>query len=123
MKVVAILVDSTPTLLVLPGSRRVSIERVREALGGEQVRLLNEGEMGWYFPDCEVGAIPPLRHWPNVEIVVDSTLCTEDEILFRGGNHKDAVRMPFKEWRALVKPRVESFSLPADWTGQDEVAA
>lgn len=114
-KVVAIEADGKPVLLVLPASRRVAISRAREALGAKAARLLGEAEMSLLFPDCEVGAIPPMRHWAGVEIVMDGTLQTEKSIVFSAGSHRDSIKVPFSEWFDLVGPRVESFSVPGDW--------
>ena len=33
------------------------------------VRLASEEEVGRYFTDCELGAIPALRHWRGVDAV------------------------------------------------------
>src|SRR5437667_12026780 len=66
-KVVIVIADGRPVELILPASRHVVLERVREVLGAESVRLATEAEMQQYFTDCEVGAIPALRHWQNVD--------------------------------------------------------
>ena len=113
-KVVAIQLDGRPLLVVLPASRMISLGRIKEISEARDVRLITESEMSLLFPDCEVGAIPPFRHWNGVEIWSDRTLGTEKEILFRGGTHADAVLMPFQEWVSLVKPRVEDVSLIGD---------
>src|SRR5229473_2846460 len=65
-KVVVVLADGSPVELVLPASRRVLLDRVRELVGAEEVRLATEAELDEYFTDCERGAIPALRHWRNM---------------------------------------------------------
>src|SRR5262245_60268433 len=57
-KVVCVLADGRPVELVLPASRRVLLDQVRQLLGASEVRLASEDELGRHFPDCEVGAIP-----------------------------------------------------------------
>src|SRR5436853_1861994 len=54
-KVVGVMVDGRPVELVLPASRRVQLDRVRQLLGGGEVRLASEEELQRHFPDCEVG--------------------------------------------------------------------
>src|SRR5437763_7056252 len=70
-KVVCVMADDRPMELVLPASRRVLLDWVRELLGARQVRLASEAEMQQCFGDCELGATPALRHWRGVEVIVD----------------------------------------------------
>jgi Ala-tRNA(Pro) deacylase len=109
-KVVIAMVDGQPVELILPASRHVSLERVRDILSARDVRLASEKELEQYFSDCEIGAIPALRHWPNVEVLMDASMQVRGDILFQAGTHCDAVRMDFQDWYDLVRPRVERFS-------------
>src|SRR5262252_8360791 len=65
-KVVVVLADGRPVELVLPASRHVNLDLVRSVLNAHEVRLATEEEMEKYFTDCELGAIPALRHWDDV---------------------------------------------------------
>jgi len=113
-KVVIVMADGRPVELVLPASRRVLLDRVKDILGAKEVRLGTEEEMAQRFSDCERGAIPPLRHWDGVEVIMDATLQTAGIILFQAGTHCDAVRLQFDDWFRLVNPRVEWFSVLAN---------
>jgi Ala-tRNA(Pro) deacylase len=112
-KVVGVLVEGRPVELVLPASRRVMLDRVRQLLGAREVRLASETELEHHFPDCEVGAIPALRHWGNVDVIMDGHLSNAGDIVILAGTHRDAIRMQFDDWFAMVNPRVEMFSEPA----------
>lgn len=48
---------------VIPSDRMFDLDKAREALGGEQIRLAEEREFAPLFPDCEPGA-EPLRSAP-----------------------------------------------------------
>jgi Ala-tRNA(Pro) deacylase len=109
-KVVIAMADGRSVELILPASRHVVLERVRQILGAAEVRLASEQELEQYFSDCEVGAIPALRHWPNVEVLMDASMQVRGDIVFQAGTHCDAVRLDFQDWFDLVKPRVERFS-------------
>jgi Ala-tRNA(Pro) deacylase len=112
-KVVVVIADGQPIELVVPASRRVSLERLREILGTRDVRLAREDEIEAQFPDCELGAMPAWRHWAGVEVLMDQMLETEGEIVLQAGTHRDAVRMKFSDWFSAVQPRVERFTEPA----------
>ena len=109
-KVVCVMVDGWPYELILPASRRVRLDAVRQLLAAREVRLATEEELDRYFTDCETGAIPALRHWKGVEVIADGHLCHDGDILILGGTHRDAVRVKFDDWFNMVNPRVELFS-------------
>ncbi len=111
-KVVGVLADGQPVELILPASRRVLLDRVRQLLRNKEVRLATEEELKRFFPDCEVGAIPALRHWPGAEVIMDGNLVGNGDIIVLGGTHRDAIRMKFDDWFEMVNPRVEEFSEP-----------
>src|SRR5437764_15303188 len=62
-KVVCVMADGRPVELVLPASRRVCLDWVKNLLGADELRLATEEELARHFTDCELGAIPALRHW------------------------------------------------------------
>lgn len=111
-KVVVIMADGRPVALVLSACRKVVLDRIRRILGVEKVRLASEAEIATHFPDCELGAIPPLRHWPDVELILDASLWVEGDILFQAGTHRDVIQMRFDDWILMVQPRVEFFTEP-----------
>jgi Ala-tRNA(Pro) deacylase len=113
-KVVVVMADGWPVELILPASRHVNLDRVRTVLHTHEVRLATEAEMERSFTDCEVGAIPALRHWKGVEVLMDRALTVEGKILFQAGTHVDAVRLNFLDWYEMVKPQVATFSEPAE---------
>lgn len=111
-KVVVVMAGGKPVELILPASRRVALDRMREILGTRDVRLAGEAEIEAQFGDCELGAMPAWRHWPGVEVIMDAALRVPGDIIFRAGTHRDAIQMRFIDWFAIVQPRVESFSAP-----------
>lgn len=111
-KVVIVMADGRPVELIVPASRRVMLERVREVLRADAVRLATEDEMQDRFPDCEIGAIPPLRQRDDIEVLMDATLWVDGDLAFQAGTHRDLIAMRFADWIALVKPRVEFFTEP-----------
>jgi Ala-tRNA(Pro) deacylase len=113
-KVVVAMVDGQPVELVLPASRHVDLSRVRAILAANDVRLATEEEMEKFFTDCELGAIPPLRHWEKVNVLMDRLLNVEGDILFQAGTHADAIRLNFRDWYELVNPQVATFSEPGE---------
>ena len=102
-KVVVVIADGRPVELIVPASRRVELDRVRKLLCASAIRLASEAEMERIFTDCETGAIPPLRHWKDVTVLMDTSMSNAQDLVFQAGTHEDAVRLKFQDWFALVK--------------------
>jgi Ala-tRNA(Pro) deacylase len=113
-KVVVAMIDGRPTELILPASRRVNLEKVRAVLHAREARLASEGEMEKCFPDCQVGAIPALRHGRDAGVLMDRSLDGQGDILFQAGTHQDAIRLDFRDWYEMVQPQKATFAEPAD---------
>lgn len=113
-KVVVVMADNHPVELILPASRHVKLDRVRTILQAHEVRLATEDEMEKFFAGCEVGAIPALRQWENVAVLMDRSLKVEGDVLFQAGTHADAIRLNFRDWYEMVNPQVATFHEPGE---------
>jgi len=60
-KVVMAVADGKPVMLALPASHRVDRTKAAAVLGVREVRLAEGQEFAATFPNCEVGAMPPVR--------------------------------------------------------------
>jgi Ala-tRNA(Pro) deacylase len=108
-KVVVVLADGKPAILVMPEYARIEPELARLALSASELRLASEDEIAQLLPGSEVGATPPLRHWPGVEIWMDSSLAHDGEIVFAAGTHQDAIHMAFADWVRAAQPKTGEF--------------
>lgn len=113
-KVLVAMADGRPVELILPASRHLDLKKLQPVLNARDIRLASEEEMAKMFSDCEVGAIPPLRHWQDVPVLMDRSLKVEGDILFQAGTHADAIRLDFKDWYEMVQPQVATLSEPAE---------
>ena len=109
-KTVVVFGDGGFHMLVVPANKLVDFQEVRLALGLSHVRLATEGELSKLFPDCEVGAMPPIGTIYEIPVYLDSTLAAEPEIVFNAGTHREAIHMRTSDYRSLAKPTVVSLS-------------
>jgi Ala-tRNA(Pro) deacylase len=107
-KTVACVVDDSPVLAVVPASSFVNLDRLREIAGGREVRLARESEFEGLYPDCEIGAMPPLGPLYGQPVFVDRELADAGEIVFEGGSHRDAVRVKYDDFARVVRPTVDN---------------
>lgn len=84
--------ENGPLLAVLPAARRLELARVREQFG-RRLRFTPEEETEQFFPDCALGAMPPLGVAFGLPAVVDRSLESAAEIFFEAGDHETLVRM------------------------------
>ena len=109
VKVVIVKVKQCFVTLVLPAMAKVDLYRLRKMFGTHRVRLATEEEITQLFPDCEVGAMPPLGTLYGLPVYVDQSLASDEEIVFEGGTHSEAIRMRYWDFAALVFPTVAEF--------------
>lgn len=105
-KTVACVADNRPVLAVVPATSFVDLNRLREVAGAREVHLASEREFEGLYPDCEVGAMPPLGPLYGQPVFVDQMLTRADEIVFEGGSHRDAVKVKYDDFVRVVHPIV-----------------
>jgi Ala-tRNA(Pro) deacylase len=96
-------------LVVLPASYHVVPGKLAHVIG-RPTRLATESEFSSLFPDCELGAMPPLGELYGLPVYVDESLAADKEIIFNAGTHRDAIRMNFDDFVSLARPTVCSFA-------------
>jgi Ala-tRNA(Pro) deacylase len=109
-KTVVIAVGEKTALAVLPASYHVNLKKLGELIG-KPARLATEQEFIGLFPDCELGAMPPLGQLYDLPVYVDQTLEADAEIVFNAGTHRDAIRMKYTDFKRLTNPTVADFAL------------
>jgi Ala-tRNA(Pro) deacylase len=110
-KVVVCIADGEPIQVVVPADLHVDLERLAEVVVASEVRLAREDELVWLFPDCEPGAMPPFGPLFRQRVYVDRLLAEDEEIVFNGGTHVDAVIMRYEDFAGLTEPTVGRFAI------------
>ncbi|MEM4409866.1 MAG: YbaK/EbsC family protein [Candidatus Caldarchaeum sp.] len=111
-KTVIVKADEGFVMAVLPASRKVNLELLRNAIGAKSIKLADEKEFAALFPDCDVGGMPPFGNLYNIPVYVASDLTEDKEIVFNAGTHTDVIRMSYSDFERLVKPKVANFDEP-----------
>lgn len=109
-KPVIIKADDKYMMCVLSACYKVDLGKLKKQLGAKKVDLVEENEMGKLFPDCELGAEPPLGNLYDMPVVMDKALEKDDHIMFQAGSHEKAIRMSMDDYRKLVAPKIHAFS-------------
>jgi Ala-tRNA(Pro) deacylase len=91
-------------MCVLPATRHVDLARVAEVLDESEVELATEPEMAGLFPECEVGAEPPIGAIFGLRTIVDPSLMRDDELIMQAGSHTESVKMRRADWERVCRP-------------------
>ena len=109
-KTVMVKLDGELAMAVLPASFRVDLELLKAVSGAVKVELATENEFKGMFPDCEPGAMPPFGNLYGMDVYVGKTLAEDEEIAFNAGSHTELIKLAYKDFERLVKPRVVAIS-------------
>lgn len=105
-KTVMVTLDGRLAMAVLPASRKVGFDMLREVAGAGDVQLASEQAFRDMFPGCEVGAMPPFGNLYEMDVYVSKSLTQDEEIAFNAGSHTELIRMAYKDFEQLVNPKV-----------------
>ena len=95
--------DGGTLLVVVPSDYHVELDTLNGLLG-RQLAFVAEAELAGIFPDCELGAVPPIGAAYSVDTVWDpqSSLGAQDYIYFEAGDHATLVRVSAAHFRELM---------------------
>jgi len=99
-------VDGRMVMVVLPASHRVVLEFLATATNAKDVRLASERQFRDRFSDCDIGAMPPFGNLYGMDVFVSESLTEDEEIVFNAGSHTELIRMPYRDFERLVRPKV-----------------
>jgi Ala-tRNA(Pro) deacylase len=112
-KSVIVEIDGEMAMAVLPGSEKVDVDLLRDAVGAEQVTLAKESAFKDRFPECDPGAMPPFGNLYEMSVYVADSLTEDDQIAFNAGSHTELVKMSYRDFERLVQPRIMHFGVNA----------
>ena len=109
-KVVMVRSGEQHFMVVVPANRRVDLEKV-EQITGHAVSLDTEPEFKSFFPDCQVGTMPPFGNLYDLPTFVDSSLTHEDYIVFEAGTHTEAIKLSYADYEQIVNPQIADLTV------------
>jgi len=95
--------DAGVLLVVVPSDHHVELDTLNERLG-RQLGFATEPELADIFPDCELGAVPPIGAPYSIKTVWDpeGSLGAQDYVYFEAGDHATLVRVGAAHFRELM---------------------
>ncbi len=116
-KSVVMRIDGKHAIIVLAASEMVDLSKAREVFGTHDVHLVEEETLQDLFPDCELGAEPPLGNLYGLPVYVSPMLSRDQHITFNAGTHTEAMRMSYEDFNRLTEPKVVDVASSATQPG------
>ena len=97
-------------LAVVPSTHRIELSTLQDLMD-RRLGLASEEEVSSLFPDCDIGAVPPIGPAYDVPVILDESLEDAGDVYFEGGDHKTLVHVSGANFRSLMKDaKVARFS-------------
>ena len=109
-KVVMLKSGDQHLMVVLPADHQIDLEKVEKTIG-KPVSLGKENEFKSLFPDSAIGAMPPFGNLYGLPTFIDKHLAEQDYLVFEAGTHTDAIKMSYRDYEKIVKPKVEDLAI------------
>jgi Ala-tRNA(Pro) deacylase len=92
-------------LVVIPSDYHVDLDSLHRLLK-QEIMMATEAELAQCFPDCEVGAVPPLGIAYGIKTLwdPDSALGKQDKVYFEAGDHEHLVQLSGRSFHELMAP-------------------
>ena len=116
-KVLVLRSDRQFVMAVLPATRDLELQRLRDLVGDPRLVLADETEFASLFPGCETGAMPPFGDLFGMPLWVDDSLGREEETVFNAGNHRETVHISYRDFVRLAHPEFGDFGRRRDALG------
>ena len=109
IKPVVVRADRQWVMCALPASHRVDLAELREQLRCDEISLADEQMLGQLFPDCKLGAEPPIGKLFGMPTLMDESLICDNVVTFQAGTHTHCVTMPLMDFRRIAGAEIAHF--------------
>ncbi|MBK5264586.1 MAG: YbaK/EbsC family protein [Alphaproteobacteria bacterium] len=102
--------DEGYLLAVLPANHKIMLADLTAEFG-HRPQLVPEEALDRIFPDCAMGAVPPMGPGYDVPMIVDDSLDQQTDIYLEAGDHESLIHLTHDEFARLTsKARHAQFS-------------
>jgi Ala-tRNA(Pro) deacylase len=112
VKAVVVRLDGRYALAAVPAHRLVDVKALARVAGAARCQLATEAEFRDLFPECEVGAMPPVGRLYGLPTYVDEEVTRDESVVANAGTHAEALRVRYEDLARVVRPTVGRFAVP-----------
>lgn len=93
-------------MVVVPGDKRFDNQKLKSLLGAKDIRFATEAEVADITNGVLPGGVPPFGNLFNLEVYADSSLLTNQKIIFNAGDKRFSVGMSSQDYQKIVNPKI-----------------
>jgi Cys-tRNA(Pro) deacylase len=104
-KSLVFLADKKPILVIIPGTHRVDLRKLKNALNIQKVHIVpfsQVKEYSGYLP----GATPPIRHKQIMDVVIDITVMHHETVYGGGGSRNKLIELRTQDIQQVNSAKV-----------------
>jgi Ala-tRNA(Pro) deacylase len=101
--------DTDYVMCVLPGDRKIDFKKLKSVLSARDVTLADPSAVEKTV-GVKIGAVSPFGNLSGLTVLLDESICDNEEIVFNVGDHCKSVKMKLSDYLRLVNPQRLSFS-------------
>lgn len=105
-KTIIVNLDGKMVMAVLPAPEKVDTDLLVAGSNAKKAVLASEDEFQGRFPECEIGAMPPVGKLFDMDVYLEEEMTWNDRITFNAGSHTELVQMSIKDYISLVQPKI-----------------
>jgi len=90
-------------MAVVPADHEVNIGTLARMLDRHELHLADERRIADIFPDCDLGAMPPVGMPWGIDMVVDDSLEASDVVYLEAGDHETLLQMSHEDFHMLMR--------------------
>lgn len=105
-KSVLLKLDGSFTLAVLPSTAKIDLKKIKEITGSHIAVLADEEDLESAFPDCSVGAIPPMGNLYHIPVITDTVITRHADMFFEPGSHREIMKIHMSDFIRLTHPKI-----------------
>ena len=101
----AVILEDTqgPLMAVIPADYHVDLSSLQRGLQ-RNLEFADESELATMFPDCELGAVPPLGPAYDIPTIWDTALGAQDTVYLEAGDHETLLQLTGRAFHELMVP-------------------
>lgn len=109
-KALILMTDNGFIQVVVPGNKKFKNSKLRKIAGTKDIRFATPEELKQVTDGIVPGAIPPFGNLFNIPVYTDTSLLSNERIVFNCGERTASIAMNSNDYRMIVQPIVADIS-------------
>jgi tRNA-dependent cyclodipeptide synthase len=92
-------------MVVVPATRKISLDSLKQTLDDSTVNFVGKKEIKKLYPECEIGAFPPLGNIYDIPVFFTKEIMSRKEVTFYLGTRSHRIRLKTDDFAKTIQPQ------------------